>query len=90
MSLASYYRRFVKKFTFITTHMEWLTHKEVSFIRLDKFEESFQKLKTFLAAAPILLLPVEGKNFVVFCDDSYLGLVVVLMQERNAISYNLR
>ena len=43
-----------------------------------------------LTTAPILTLPVEGKNFIVYCDASYSFLVAVLMQERNVISYASR
>ena len=35
----------------------------------------------------ILTLPVEGKNFIVYCDASYFGLGAVLMQEKNVIAY---
>ena len=43
-----------------------------------------------LTTAPILTLPVEGKNFIVYCDASYSGLAVVLMQEKNLIAYASR
>ena len=33
---------------------------------------------------------MEGKNFIVYCDASYSGLGVVLMQEKNVISYASR
>ena len=56
----------------------------------EKCEESFQKLKTLLTSAPILTLPIEGKDFVVFCDASWLGLGVVLMQDQNVIAYASR
>ena len=32
----------------------------------------------------------EGKNFIVYCDASYSGLGVVLMQEKNVIAYASR
>lgn len=56
----------------------------------DVCEESFQKLKTCLIVSPILSLPIEGKDFVLLCDASLLGLGVGLMQERNVIAYALR
>ena len=43
-----------------------------------------------LTTAPILTLPVEGKNFIVYCDASYSCLGAVLMQEKNVIAYTLR
>ena len=53
-------------------------------------EERFQKLNTLLTTAPILTLPVEVKNFIVYCDSSYSGLGVVLIQEKNVIAYTSR
>ena len=67
-----------------------LTKQNVQFIWSNECEESFQKLKTLLTTAPILTLPVEGKNFIVYCDASYSGLGAVLMQEKNVIAYALR
>ncbi|XP_060182236.1 uncharacterized protein LOC132611894 [Lycium barbarum] len=48
VALASYYRRFVKGFASIASHLTHLTQKEVPFQWSDKCEESFQKLKTLL------------------------------------------
>ena len=67
-----------------------LTKQNVPFVWSDECEESFQNLKTLLTTTPILTLPVEGKNFIVYCDASYSRLGVVLMQERNVIVYALR
>ena len=66
------------------------TKQNVLFVWSDECEESFENLKTLLTTAPILTLPVEGKNFIVYCDASYSGLGAVLMQERNVISYASR
>ena len=43
-----------------------------------------------LTTAPILTLPMEGKDFIVYCDASYSGLGVVLMQGKNVIAYASR
>ena len=67
-----------------------LTKQSVPFVWSDEREESFQKLKTLLTTAPILTLPLEGKNFIIYCDTSYSGLGAVLMQEINIIPYALR
>ncbi|GJX04627.1 putative reverse transcriptase domain-containing protein [Tanacetum coccineum] len=40
--------------------------------------------------APILALPVGSKDFVVYCDASYKGLGVVLMQREKVIAYASR
>ena len=63
-----------KGFSSIASQLMNLTKKNVPFVRLDECEESFQKLKTLLTTAPILNLPVEGMNFIVYCDASYSAL----------------
>ena len=90
VGLASYYRRFVKGFSSVASQLTNLTKQNVPFVWSDECEESFQNLKTLLTTAPILTLPVEGKNFIVYCDASYSGLGAVIMQERNVIAYASR
>ncbi|WMV32637.1 hypothetical protein MTR67_026022, partial [Solanum verrucosum] len=87
VGLASYYRRFVKNFASIATHLTRLTKNEVPFEWTKKCEESFQKLKTLLTTAPILALSVEGKDFIVYYDASHSGLGAALMQDKNVIVY---
>ncbi|WMV42844.1 hypothetical protein MTR67_036229, partial [Solanum verrucosum] len=55
-----------------------------------KCEKNFQKLKTFLTITSIIALPVEGKDFRVYCDASHSGLDAVLMQDKNVIAYASR
>ena len=88
--LASYYRRFVKGFFSIDSQLTKLIKQNVPFVWSDECEGSFQKLKTLLTTAPILTLPVEGKNFIIYCDASYSCLDAVLMQEKNVIAYASR
>ncbi|WMV37260.1 hypothetical protein MTR67_030645 [Solanum verrucosum] len=90
VGLASYYCRFVKNFASIDTHLTSLTKKEVPFGWIEKYDVSFQKLKTLLTSSPILALQVEGKDFIVYCDASHSGLGAVLMQDKNVIAYASR
>ncbi|WMV09841.1 hypothetical protein MTR67_003226 [Solanum verrucosum] len=87
VGIASYYRRFVKNSAYIAMHMTNLTKKEVPFEWTEKCDESFQKLKTLLTTAPIIALPVEGKDFIIYCDASHSSLGSVLMQDKNVIFY---
>ncbi|KAH0765327.1 hypothetical protein KY285_001198 [Solanum tuberosum] len=87
VGLASYYWRFVRNFASIATHLTNLTKKEIPFEWTEKCEESFQKLKTLLTTTPVLELPVEGKDFFVYCDASDSGLGAVLMRDKNVITY---
>ena len=79
MVLAGYYRRFVKSFSIIAAPLTRLTRQDVRFQWSDEYEQSFQKLKTFLTSAPMLTLPVEGVDFRMYCDASGVGLGGVLM-----------
>ena len=71
MGLVGYYRRFVKDFAKIATPLTKLTRKNEKFTWNDKCEESFQELKKNLITAPVLMLPDEQGNFVIFSDASH-------------------
>ena len=47
-----------------------LTRKNVKFKWLEKCEKNFQELENRLVSAPILALPVSGKEFIVYSDAS--------------------
>ncbi|XP_049403939.1 uncharacterized protein LOC125867445 [Solanum stenotomum] len=74
--------------------IEWRPPKspteEVKFVWDDKCQESFETLKSLLTQVPILTLPIEGKEYVVYNDASHNGLGCVLMQEGKVISYASR
>ena len=55
-----------------------------------KCEEIFQKFKTLLTTTSILQIPVEGKDFIVYCDASHSGLGTILRQDKNDIAYASR
>ncbi|WMV30771.1 hypothetical protein MTR67_024156 [Solanum verrucosum] len=90
LGLEGYYRRFVKGFSIIASPLTKLLQKEVKFIWDDKCQESFETLKSLLTQAPILTLPIEGKEYVVYSDASHNGLGCILMQEGRVISYASR
>ena len=90
MGLAGYYRRFVKDFAKIATPLTKLTRKNEKFVWNDKCEESFQELKKRLITTPVLMLPDEQGNFVIYSDASHKGLGCVLMQHDKVIAYASR
>ncbi|KAL0560316.1 hypothetical protein IC582_000717 [Cucumis melo] len=90
LGLAGYYRRFIEDFSRLALPLTALTRKNVKFEWSDKCEQSFQELKKRLVTAPILALPVTGKDYVIYCDASRLGLGCVLMQNGNVIAYASR
>ena len=87
LSLAGYYRRFVKDFSKIAAPLTKLTQKNVKFIWNDRCEEHFQLLKNLLTSAPILTLPSGDEGYTVYCDASRVGLGCVLMQHGKVIAY---
>ncbi|KAK1665175.1 hypothetical protein QYE76_053334 [Lolium multiflorum] len=82
--------RFVEGFSSIERPMTQLLKKDKKFEWTDKCEESFQKLKTKLTTAPILIMPDITKPFDVYCDASKIGLGCVLMQEGKIIAIDPR
>ncbi|KAA0037859.1 Transposon Ty3-G Gag-Pol polyprotein [Cucumis melo var. makuwa] len=83
-------RRFIEDFSRLTLPLTALTRKDAKFECSDKCEQSFQYLKKRLVTTPILALLVTGKDYVIYCDASRLGLGCVLMQDGNVIAYASR
>ena len=90
LGLARYYRRFVESFSSIAALLTKLTKKKMKFVWSDLCENSFEKLKDKLTTAPVLTLPEDVDNFVLYCDASRVGLGCVLMQCGKVISYASR
>ncbi|GJV33898.1 putative reverse transcriptase domain-containing protein [Tanacetum coccineum] len=80
LSLADYYRRFIKGFSKIAKPLTTLTQKKATFEWGDKQEATFQTLKKKLCTAPILALPQGAEDLIVYCNASHKGLAAVLMQ----------
>ncbi|KAA3473935.1 DNA/RNA polymerases superfamily protein [Gossypium australe] len=74
LGLVGYYRRLVKGFSMIATPMTKLLQKY----------QSFEKLKTLLTEAPVLVQPKLGKEYVIYSDTSLNGIGCVFMQEGKA------
>ncbi|VVA39240.1 PREDICTED: retrotransposon, partial [Prunus dulcis] len=84
LGLAGYYRRFVEGFSSIAAPLTRLTRKDVAFEGTKEYEQSFQELKKRLTTAPVLALPDNSGNFVIYIDACLQGLGCVLMQhDRN-------
>ncbi|XP_075473333.1 uncharacterized protein LOC142504340 [Primulina tabacum] len=82
--LAGYYRRFIADFSKIALPLTTLTRKTVKFEWSNECQQAFQVLKDKLTSAPVLALPQEVEDFVVYTDASKKGLGVVLMQQGKA------
>ena len=82
LGLASYYRRFIKDFASVSSPLNALTKKGASFQWTTQCQHSFDRLKTLLCCAPVLLYPKfgPGHDFVLETDASLTGLGAVLSQ----------
>ncbi|KAI3493570.1 hypothetical protein L1887_40770 [Cichorium endivia] len=87
LGLAGYYRRFVENFSSIAAPLTKLTKKGEKFEWADRQQTAFQKLKQALCEAPVLALPRDGEDYVVYSDASRVGLGCVLMQKGQVIAY---
>ncbi|XP_037491227.1 uncharacterized mitochondrial protein AtMg00860-like [Jatropha curcas] len=89
LSLASYYRRFVKGFSIISSPLTKLLKKAVIFQWDDRGQQSFDTLKKKLTEAPVLTQPVSGKDFEIYSYASHIGLGCVLMQDRKVVASHI-
>ncbi|XP_077249415.1 uncharacterized protein LOC143888918 [Tasmannia lanceolata] len=90
LRLAGYYRKFVEGFSTLAGPLTKLTRKNVEFIWAEECELSFQELKKRLTSSPVLVLPSEGVDFVIYSDASIKGLGCVIMQDGKVIAYGSR
>ncbi|CAL2256357.1 unnamed protein product [Prunus armeniaca] len=73
-----------------TAPLMQLTRKDVKYEWTEECEQIFQELKKRLTTAPVLALPDNSGNFVVYSDASLQGLGCVLMQHDWVIAYASR
>jgi hypothetical protein len=90
LGLIGYYRRFIEGFSKLSGPLTALTRKNARFVWTDECEQCFQELKRQLVTAPVLALPTESGNFVVYSNASKKGLGCVLMQNINVFAYASR
>ncbi|XP_016706948.1 uncharacterized protein [Gossypium hirsutum] len=86
-SKAGYYRKFVKGLSIITAPLTKLLQKNMPFEWTEERQRCFDKLKTVLIKAPVLVQPESKKEYVVYSDESYKGLGYVLMQDGKLVAY---
>ncbi|XP_070057155.1 uncharacterized protein [Nicotiana tomentosiformis] len=77
----------IKGFSSIVAPLTILTVKGAPFRWCDECEESFQKFKTALTKALILVLTLGSGSYTVYYDTSWIGIKCVLMQEGRVIAY---
>jgi hypothetical protein len=86
--LASFYRKFIRNFSGISTSMmETVKKRHKSFHWMEEAEKSFNLLKRKITEQPILVLPYFNKTFQVKCDASGFAIGVVLSQDDMLVTY---
>jgi hypothetical protein len=86
--LASFYRKFIKNFSGIsTTMMDTVKKRHKSFHWTEEAEKSFKLLKRKITEQPVLVFPDFQKIFQVKCDASGFSIGAVLSQEDRMIAY---
>ncbi|GBG63520.1 hypothetical protein CBR_g38588 [Chara braunii] len=81
LGLASYYRKFVPRFSIIARPLSRLTSKNVSYSWDDACSQAFQALKEALVSYPVLRIADPKLTFVVTTDASQYGIGAVLQQD---------
>ncbi|GBG75094.1 hypothetical protein CBR_g19607 [Chara braunii] len=81
LGLASYYRKFVPRFSIIARPLSRLTSKNVSYSWDAACTEAFQALKEALVSYPVLRIADPKLTFVVTTDASQYGIGAVLQQD---------
>ncbi|XP_047258242.1 uncharacterized mitochondrial protein AtMg00860-like [Capsicum annuum] len=85
--LASFYRKFVKRFSTIAAPLTTVIQKDQPFKWDEEQAKAFETLKAILVSTPLLQLPNFDKTFEVECDASKVGIGAVLMQDLKLIAY---
>ncbi|GBG71129.1 hypothetical protein CBR_g8430 [Chara braunii] len=80
MGLASYYRKFVRKFSAVAAPLTNLTKKDTPFLWSLHWQLAFTRLKKALTRAPVLKLPDPTLPFILTTDASQYGIGAVLQQ----------
>ena len=80
LGLASYYRKFVKKFSTVAIPLTALLHKDNEFEWNETAQKVFDTLKEKLITTPVLLLPDPEKPFTVTTDTSDYAIGAILIQ----------
>jgi hypothetical protein len=86
--LASFYRKFIRKFSGISAlMMDTMKKRHKCFHWTEEAEKSFNLLKKRITEQPILVFPDFSKTFQVKCDMSGFAIGVVLSQDERPITY---
>ncbi|XP_017617815.1 uncharacterized protein LOC108462372 [Gossypium arboreum] len=88
--LVGYCRCFVEGFSLIAAPLTKLLRKGLPFFWIDTQQSSFEKLKSTLNQAPVLIQPESEKELVVYSDALHARLGCPLMQHGKVVAYASR
>ena len=81
IGMASYYRRFIERFSDIAEPLTQLTRKHARFVWSSRCQEAFEDLKISLCNSPILAHPDLSRPYNLYTDASQKAIGAVLTQE---------
>ena len=87
--MTGYYRKFVKNYGRIAAPLTTLINKDL-FSWTPDTTKDFEHIKEAMCQAPVLATPDFTKTFIVECDASGNGIIVVLMQDERRIAFESR
>ncbi|XP_073298544.1 uncharacterized mitochondrial protein AtMg00860-like [Primulina huaijiensis] len=80
LGMARYCSHFIQGFLKMTVTLTYLTKKRVKHERIPGCQKGFKGLKQDLMEAPVLAMPSQQENYILYTDVSKLGLSTVLMK----------
>ena len=93
LGLASYYRRYIHRFSEIAAPLHQLTNKGVTFKWTESCQLAFNQLKKKLTEAPVLAYPQfnpSAEQFILQTDASATGIGAILEQGGRVVAYASR
>ncbi|GJP43592.1 hypothetical protein CLOM_g3035 [Closterium sp. NIES-68] len=82
LGFANYYNRFVPQYARIAAPLTNLLKKNTPYKWETKHQEAVEQLKQALTSAPVLILPVPERDYVIEADASDQAVGAVLMQDQ--------
>ena len=82
LGLAGYYRKFIRNFSLIASPLYKLLKKNVRFEWSKECQKSMDELKRRLTTTPVLILPDNSSDYIIYSDASLRGMGCVLIQNR--------
>ena len=93
LGLATYFRKFMQGFAELAHPLHELFKKNVSWCWGPKQQTAFERIKTSLVTAPVLIVPDLGESaapFTVITDASLFAIGAVLMQNDRPVAFESR